>query len=81
MPWDDPELIEAMLAMRRGRREAARRSTSARSAGVRSLHFGSHWIQGAMRIARPYALELDYTRDMMLALLLRSARRVGRGTC
>jgi spermidine synthase len=43
--------------------------------GVRSLHFGSHWIQGAMRIARPYALELDYTRDMMLSLLLRSAAR------
>jgi spermidine synthase len=43
--------------------------------GVRSLHFGSHWIQGAMRIARPYALELEYTRDMMLALLLRAGPR------
>ncbi|MEP7062594.1 MAG: spermidine synthase, partial [Betaproteobacteria bacterium] len=21
--------------------------------GVRYLHFGTHWIQGAMRIARP----------------------------
>ncbi len=41
------------------------------SAGVRYLHFGSHWIQGAMRIARPWALELDYTREMMAALLLR----------
>jgi spermidine synthase len=41
------------------------------SAGVRYLHFGSHWIQGAMRVARPYALELDYTREMMAALLLR----------
>ena len=40
-------------------------------AGVRYLHFGSDWIQGAMRIARPYALELDYTREMMLPLLLR----------
>ena len=44
-------------------------------AGVRSLHFGSHWIQGAMRIARPHALELEYTREMMLALLLRRGRR------
>jgi spermidine synthase len=43
-------------------------------AGVRYLHFGSHWIQGAMRIARPWALELDYTRDMMLPLLLRPQR-------
>ena len=40
-------------------------------AGVRYLHFGSEWIQGAMRIARPWALELDYTREMMAALLLR----------
>lgn len=41
------------------------------SAGVRYLHFSSHWIQGAMRVARPWALELDYTREMMAALLLR----------
>lgn len=40
-------------------------------AGVRYLHFGSDWIQGAMRISRPWALELDYTREMMAALLLR----------
>ncbi len=39
--------------------------------GVRYLHFGSRWIQGAMRIARPYSLELEYTRDMMFPLLLR----------
>ena len=41
------------------------------ASGVRYLHFGSHWIQGAMRVARPWALELDYTREMMAALLLR----------
>jgi len=40
-------------------------------AGVRFLHFGSEWIQGAMRIARPWNLELEYTREMMAALLLR----------
>lgn len=40
-------------------------------AGVRYLHFGSLWIQGAMRIARPWHLELDYTKDMMASLLLR----------
>ncbi len=37
-------------------------------AGVRTLHFGSDWIQGAMRIARPWNLELDYTREMMVSL-------------
>jgi spermidine synthase len=41
--------------------------------GVRFLHFGTPWIQGAMRIARPWALELEYTRDLMAPLLLRPA--------
>ncbi len=40
-------------------------------AGVRHLHFGSDWVQGAMRIARPWSLELAYTREMMAGLLLR----------
>ena len=39
--------------------------------GVRYLHFGTSWIQGAMRIARPWSLELEYTREMMASLLLR----------
>ncbi|THF55892.1 fused MFS/spermidine synthase [Pseudothauera rhizosphaerae] len=42
-------------------------------AGVRYLHFGSEWVQGAMRIRRPNALELAYTREMMAGLLLRDA--------
>lgn len=42
--------------------------------GVRHLHFGSHWVQGAMRIARPWSLEIEYTRQMMTPLLL-GARR------
>jgi spermidine synthase len=41
--------------------------------GVRYLHFGSEWVQGAMRIARPWNLELEYTQEMMAALLLRDA--------
>jgi len=41
--------------------------------GVRYLHFGSHYVQGAMRIARPWSLELEYTRDLMFPLLLRPA--------
>ncbi|MEQ1675010.1 MAG: fused MFS/spermidine synthase [Candidatus Nitrotoga sp.] len=47
-------------------------------AGVRSLHFGSEWVQGAMRIARPWNLELDYTREMMASLLLRDSDRFPR---
>lgn len=33
--------------------------------GMRYLHFGTEWIQGGMRIARPYALELAYQQHMM----------------
>jgi len=39
--------------------------------GVRYLHFGSGWVQGAMRLSHPAALELEYTRAMMFSLLLR----------
>ncbi|MDQ5946830.1 MAG: spermidine synthase [Pseudomonadota bacterium] len=42
-------------------------------AGTRYLHFGSEWVQGAMRIRRPWALELAYTQEMMAGLLLRDA--------
>jgi spermidine synthase len=38
--------------------------------GVRYLHFGSELVQGAMRIARPWSLELEYTREMLLPLIL-----------
>lgn len=33
--------------------------------GVRYLHFGSPWVQGAMQIRRPDHLVLEYTRQMM----------------
>ncbi len=37
--------------------------------GIRYLHFGSIWIQGAMRIDDPYALELEYTRQLFAGAL------------
>lgn len=43
-------------------------------AGVRYLQFSNHWIQGAMRVSRPWSLELSYTRELMLPLLLRRSR-------
>lgn len=42
--------------------------------GVRFLHFGSRWVQGAMRIGRPWALELEYTRLMMMPLAVHGDR-------
>lgn len=37
--------------------------------GIRYLHFGTEWIQGAMRAAKPSELVLAYTRQMMAWLL------------
>lgn len=37
--------------------------------GVRYLHFGTEWVQGAMRLNRPNDLVLDYTKQMMAWLL------------
>jgi len=45
--------------------------------GVRYLHFGSPWVQGAMRIARPWQLELAYQQQMMAcALFLPDPKRI-----
>jgi spermidine synthase len=33
--------------------------------GVRFLHFGTEWIQGAMRLKRPDDIELEYAQQMM----------------
>jgi spermidine synthase len=37
--------------------------------GIRFLHFGSRWVQGAMRLSNPASLELAYVKDMMAWLL------------
>jgi spermidine synthase len=42
--------------------------------GVRYLHFGSELVQGAMRIGRPWSLELQYTRELLLPLHMRRER-------
>lgn len=34
--------------------------------GIRNLHFGTHFIQGAMRLDNPIALEFEYIQQMML---------------
>ncbi len=43
--------------------------TLSESGGVRFLHFGSPWIQGAMQIRSPDRLYLAYTQQMMAWLL------------
>lgn len=39
--------------------------------GVRYLHLGTPWVQGAMRLAKPQVIELDYVQRMMVWMLLR----------
>jgi len=37
--------------------------------GVRYLHFGTEWVQGAMRLRKPDWLELEYAQQMMAWML------------
>lgn len=60
-----------------GQRAVAPRVTISEEDGIRFLHFGTEWVQGAMRIARPFALELAYQQQMMAPLVfLPQPRRV-----
>lgn len=37
--------------------------------GIRYLHFGTEWVQGAMRLRKPDWLELEYVQQMMAWML------------
>jgi spermidine synthase len=54
-------------------------ATISESAGVRYLHLDTQWVQGAMRIDKPLALELEYVQRMMVWLLLRQGGDLGKG--
>jgi spermidine synthase len=43
--------------------------TFSEEGGVRYLHFGTEWVQGAMRLRKPDQLELEYAQQMMAWLL------------
>ena len=47
--------------------------------GVRYLHLGTPWVQGAMRIARPQAIELEYVQRMLAWMLWRPAAELSHG--
>jgi spermidine synthase len=49
------------------------------SRGVRYLHFETPWIQGAMRIAAPDDIELDYVQRMMVWMLFRDDAELAAG--
>lgn len=53
--------------------------TVSEAGGVRYLHLGSIWVQGAMRVARPQAVVLDYVQRMLAALLWLPTEALGQG--
>ncbi|HEY8023671.1 MAG TPA: spermidine synthase [Burkholderiaceae bacterium] len=58
--------------------------TLSEQGGVRFLHFGTEWIQGAMRLRKPDWIELEYAQQMMAWLLFleqpRHIAQLGLGT-
>ncbi len=54
-------------------------ATMSEADGVRYLHLGTPWVQGAMRVRKPHALELEYVQRMMAWMLFRPATDVARG--
>jgi spermidine synthase len=54
-------------------------ATMSEQDGVRYLHLGTPWVQGAMRVRKPQAIELEYVQRMMAWMLWRPADEVARG--
>ncbi|WP_418318856.1 spermidine synthase [Piscinibacter sakaiensis] len=60
------------MTMRRRRKPLLEPATLSEFDGVRYLHLGTPWVQGAMRIRKPAAIELEYVQRMLVWLLLRA---------
>ncbi|HWH82946.1 MAG TPA: spermidine synthase [Burkholderiaceae bacterium] len=54
-------------------------ATISEADGVRYLHLGTPWVQGAMRIRKSLALELEYIQRMMVWMLLRPSDALTHG--
>ena len=54
-------------------------ATISEADGVRYLHLGTPWVQGAMRIRKSLSLELEYIQRMMAWMLLRPPAELTRG--
>lgn len=76
LPDDEPSTATPTNPVRSRRKSGAPRALPSASIsefdGVRYLHLGeTPWVQGAMRLRKPRALELEYVQRMMVWLLLR----------
>ena len=47
--------------------------------GVRYLHLGTPWVQGAMRLSAPNTLEIEYVQRMMAWMLWRDSAALAQG--
>jgi spermidine synthase len=56
-------------APRTGRKPKFAPVTVSEMDGVRYLHFGTEWVQGAMRLRKPDWIELEYAQQMMAWML------------
>ncbi len=68
-----------MTTTRRPRRVTLAPATVSEADGVRYLHLGTPWVQGAMRLRKPLAIELEYVQRMLAWMLLRPLDAAGEG--
>lgn len=69
MPRKPSKPTASQATARNGRRPKFAPVTLSESDGVRYLHFGTEWIQGAMRLRKPDWIELEYAQQMMAWML------------
>ncbi len=76
--------IEQVESSRPARKPKYAPVTLSEQDGVRYLHFGTEWVQGAMRIRKPNWPELEYAQQMMAWMLWqpepRHVAQLGLGT-
>ncbi len=76
--------IEQVESSRAPRKPRFAPVTLSEQDGVRYLHFGTEWVQGAMRIRKPDWPELEYAQQMMAWMLFmdqpRAVAQLGLGT-
>jgi len=60
-------------------RQTLEPATMSEQDGVRYLHLGTPWVQGAMRIRKPQAIELEYVQRMMAWMLWRPQEELAQG--
>lgn len=70
---------DTMTASTRSRSRRLPPVTVSESDGVRYLHLGTPWVQGAMRVKKPLHLELEYVQRMMAWMLLREPQALTEG--